>query len=90
MYNHSGTHLGHALPPASPEGMREACSPSGKAKRGPTSQVPTTTTVTSGSKDGSDTSREAPGYTRQQQPTEATPTEDCNLSPKVYNYHREE
>ena len=78
------------LLPASPEGMRESCSPSGKAKVGPTSQAPITTTVTSGSKDGPDTSRDVPGYTTHQQPTEATPTVDCNLSPMVYNYRRGE
>ena len=78
------------LLPASPEGMRESCSPSGKARGGPTSQAPMTTPVTSESKDEPDLSRKVPGYTTHQLPTEATPTVDCNLSPKVYNYHRGE
>ena len=73
MYNHTGTHLGHLLLPASPEGMTESCSPSWNAMGGPTSQAPMTTTDTSGSKDGPDTSHDVPGYKTHQQPTEATP-----------------
>ena len=43
--------------------MTESCSPSCKAKGGPTCQAPMTITDTSGSKDGPGTSREAPDYT---------------------------
>ena len=83
MYYQTGTHLGHTLQPVRPKGMSKSCSPSGKAL--PVKSLDHTP-VTSGSKDGPDTSRGETGNTTHTAST-ATPTADCNLSPKIYSYH---